>query len=319
MNTAASNAYVGFPAAATSPTITTTPRLFAHEPGARLTAPRMSGAQTAGQQATAGSVSLGSIATPPLPSTSTYPPSVDVVGAFAGARPVLPARHVGMSVAPEQPASVASPVRMTSVAPGGTARDADLVEATLAQLRRSPSGAQVVDRLLAVGARVNVVSDGDFVRLGHGAAHAFYDPAAKTIYLRRTELEGARSSNTQSGFAAVALAHEGTHLLDDVSGVADGFIAARTRAIAHAGGSASLAGVETQRQALFELTMVKEARAFLFAGQVARELGVTTPAADPTSVAASGPNDAATYGRVWDALLSSPYNPAGRTAQLANF
>jgi antirestriction protein ArdC len=203
---------------------------------------------------------------------------------------------------------------MTSLAPGGVASDANLVESALATLRSSASGAQVVDRLLAVGAKVNVINDNEFAALGHGEAHAFFDPSNDTIYMRRSELQG-----PDHRFSAVALAHEGTHLLDDVAGVADPFVARKAQVIAAAGGLATPAGAEAQKQAIFELTMIKEARAFTFAGQVAKELAVATPANDATSISAAGANDQATYGRVWNALLTSAYNPEKRTAAVANF
>ena len=169
--------------------------------------------------------------------------------------------------------------------------------------------------MLAVGAKVNVISDAEFKAMGHDNAHAFYDPKVDTMFLRRSDLSDANNLN----FAAVALAHEGTHLLDDVGQVSTPFIENASRTIAAAGGSTSAAGREAQAQAMFELTMIKETRAFVFAGQVARDLGVQTPATDPTSVAAAGGNDQATYQRVWNAVLNSSYNEEKRQAAPRNF
>jgi hypothetical protein len=227
--------------------------------------------------------------------------------------PALPAAATASPTAAATPA--ATPTRLTTLAPGGAQSDADLVESTLGILRQSPSGAQMVDRLLAVKARVNVVSDAEFSALGHGDAHAFYDPKQDAMFLRRSDLADA----TKQRFAAVALAHEGTHLLDDVGGVSDPFIEDAAHRVQAAGGTATANGAAIQAQALFELTMIKEARAFVFAGQVARDLAVPTPSSDPTSVAAAGGNDQSTYAKVWSSLLTSAYNPEHRTAAVRAF
>jgi hypothetical protein len=226
---------------------------------------------------------------------------------------LAPVAAAGAPVAAAAP--TAAPARHTTHAPGGTQSDANLVESTLGILRQSPSGAQMVDRLLAVKARVNVVSDAEFNALGHGDAHAFYDPKQNAMFLRRSDLADA----TKQRFAAVALAHEGTHLLDDVGGVANPFIDDVAHQIQAAGGTTTAKGASIQAQALFELTMIKEARAFVFAGQVAKDLGVQTPTSDPTSVAAAGGNDQATYAKVWTSLLSSAYNPDHRSAAVRSF
>lgn len=221
----------------------------------------------------------------------------------------------GGSAATGAPAPIAAPAtapRLTNVAPGSSQSDADFVEATLGVLRRSPSGAAVVDRLLAVGARINVVSDAEFQQMGYGEAHAFYDPQLDTVFMRR-------SASSDVAFAAVTLAHEGMHLLDDVARLDDPFVAQASAGVASLGGPSTPQGAEAQRQALFELTMIKEARAFTFAGQVARELAVQLPDGDPTKVAQQGGNDQATYARVWQALLGTRYNPEGRGAQVRNF
>ncbi len=210
--------------------------------------------------------------------------------------------------------AAAAPRPLTTLAPGGNPQDAALVERTLGVLRQSPAGAQVVDRLLAVGAKVNVISDQEFAAMGHGTAHAFYDPKIDTMFLRRSDL----SDNANVQFAAVALAHEGTHLLDDVAKLSDPFISEVTQRVAAAGGLATAQGAAIRDQAMFELTMIKETRAFLFAGQVARELNMQLPASDPTSTAIAGSNDQATFNAVWQRLLSSSYNDQGRTAAPRN-
>lgn len=227
-----------------------------------------------------------------------------------------PGTASGAGTAPVTTAATgtAAPQRLTAVAPGGNQADADLVERTLGVLRGSPNGAQVVDRLLAVGARINVISDAEFQAMGHGDSHAFYDPKIDTMFLRRSDL--ADQSGIQ--FAAVALAHEGTHLLDDVAGLAEPVIRDITAKVVAAGGLGTPAGAEAREQGLFELTMIKETRAFLFAGQVARDLGVQLPATDPTATAIAGGNDQATFNAVWQRLLESSYNPSGRRATPRN-
>lgn len=201
---------------------------------------------------------------------------------------------------------------LTRLAPGAQASDAQLVEQTLNTLRTSPSGAQLVDRLLAVGAKINVVSDDEFSAMGHGDAHAFYDPKLDTMFLRRSELADEQHRN----FAAVALAHEGTHLLDDVGGVGNQMIQEITNNVIAAGGLGTQPGIEARDQGLFELMMVKETRAFVFAGSVARDLGVSVGDEDPTATAIAGGNDPQTYEAVWARLLRSSYNEQHRTAQV---
>jgi hypothetical protein len=235
-----------------------------------------------------------------------------VVGAGPVAAATLP---TGANAAPAAPVAPAPTQPLTTVAPGANPNDAVLVEQTLAKLRQSPSGAQVVDRLLAVGAKVNVISDAEFAQMGHDTAHAFYDPKIDTMFLRRSDL----ADQANVGFAALALAHEGTHLLDDVAGLSDPFVSQLSAQIAAAGGLDTPQGQALREQGMFELTMIKETRAFTFAGQIARDLGVEVKATDPTSVAKAGGNDQATYDAVWQRLLTTSYNEGGRSAAPRNF
>lgn len=263
--------------------------------------------------ATIGAATLGGAG----PTAITTAAPVAVTGPLGATLPA--AASVPITTAPATTAATApaaaTPQRLTTLAPGAAASDADLVESTLSVLRQSPAGAQVVDRLLAVGAKINVLSDAEIAAMGHGTAHAVYDPKVDTMFLRRSDL--ANTSNI--GFAAVALAHEGTHLLDDVGKVDAPYVMQATQRVIAAGGPTTAAGIEAQEQATFELTMIKEARAFTFAGQVAKQLGVALPATDPTSVSVAGGNDQATYGKVFQSLLSSSYNPERRAAPIANF
>jgi hypothetical protein len=241
-------------------------------------------------------------------------PSTSAAGTIAALTGTPATPGTGAIGANAAPVAAAATRPLTSLAPGGSAQDAALVERTLGTLRQSPAGAQIVDRLLAVGARVNVISDQEFAAMGHDSAHAFYDPKIDTMFLRRSDL----ADNTNVQFAAVALAHEGTHLLDDVAKLSDPFISEVTQRVAAAGGLGTAQGAAIRDQAMFELTMIKETRAFLFAGQVARELNVTLPSNDPTSTAIAGANDQATFNAVWQRLLQSSYNEQGRTATPRN-
>jgi hypothetical protein len=257
------------------------------------------GVPTPAPSAPATALDTSMIAPGPLPGTTNLTAALGPVGARTAAS--VPA---GAAAAPIGAA------RLTTVAPGGSQQDADLVERALGVLRHSASGAMIVDRMLAVGAKINVISDGEFAAMGHETAHAFYDPKIDTMFLRRSDL----GDPAKVQFAAMALAHEGTHLLDDVGGIAEGFTRELTARVVAAGGLHGAAGREARDQGLFELMMIKEARAFVFAGTVGRELGVRMPAADPTSVAIAGANDQATYVAVWQRLLQSSYNEQGRHA-----
>ncbi len=254
----------------------------------------------------------------PVPGVNTAP--INTAGTGTGFAPTSAAGTIAALTgtpatgANAAPAATAAARPLTSLAPGGSAADAALVERTLGTLRQSPAGAQIVDRLLAVGARVNVISDDEFQAMGHKDAHAFYDPKIDTMFLRRSDL----ADNTNVQFAAVALAHEGTHLLDDVAKLSDPFINEVTQKVAAAGGLGTAQGAAIRDQAMFELTMIKETRAFLFAGSVARELNLKLPPTDPTSTAIAGANDQATYNAVWQRLLQSSYNEQGRTATPRN-
>lgn len=240
--------------------------------------------------------------------------TIDVADPFSNPLPVFAPSSVAQPVAVNAPLPVAGERPLTVVGTGGNEQDAQYVERALEVLRGSASGAQIVDRLLAVNAKINVLSDQEFASLGHDSAHAFYDPAADTMYLRRSNL--ADDGNVK--FAAVALAHEGTHLLDDVSGITEPVTKEIVGKVAAAGGLESSGGIEARDQGLFELKMIKETRAFVFSGAVARELGLDLPNSDPTSVAIAGANDSATFNAVWERLLRSAYNAEQRSAAPRN-
>ncbi|MBC7645025.1 MAG: hypothetical protein H7123_07850, partial [Thermoleophilia bacterium] len=136
-------------------------------------------------------------------------------------------------------------------------------------------------------------------------AHAYFDPNVNVLYLRRDDLQ------RDTKLAAIEIAHEGTHLLDHVGKVNDAFTKPREATFAGLGAAQAKAARD---QLSFESMMVAESRAFVYAGQVARDIGWTGVAADPTSIASAGGNDAATYAKVWQQLLTGPYNNEHRTA-----
>ena len=209
------------------------------------------------------------------------------------------------------PNAPATTVGTFQTVPGAQAGDDQLVAAAFETLRQSPQGAGLVQQLFASGAHINLLSDQQFAQVGEDGAHAFYDPKADTIYLRRSDLQ----SNLK--LAAIEIAHEGVHLIDDKAHVGAGYLQQKSKEISQFGNTAQ--GAEALKQAQFEYSLILETRAFTYTGQVARELGYDSGPADPTTIAAAGKNDQATYGKVWQALLDSPYNPEQRTATAANF
>lgn len=193
----------------------------------------------------------------------------------------------------------AEPAALTTVGAGGSATDAALVEHALGVLSATASGASIVNGLRGVGAHMMVMSAAEFAANGESGAHAYFDPNTTTLYLRREDL----ANNDK--LAAVEIAHEGTHLLDYIGHVNDAWRAQRQQQLVGTSGAFEGAALAQLR---FENMMVAEARAFTFAGQVAREVGWQAPYGDPTFDAMAGANDAATYGRVWQRLLAGPYN-----------
>lgn len=205
------------------------------------------------------------------------------------------------------------PTPPASAAAGGgpLSGDQQLVASALLALQQSGHGARLVDQLISQHANVLVLSDEEFAAAGEQAAHAFYNPANDAIYLRRSDLQ------KDVRLAAVEFAHEGVHLLDDKGRVADAFIKSESARIAAITDPAAREAAVQQTQ--FELTMIKEARAFTFTGRIAYEIGLQLAQGDPTGVAAQGGNDQSTYSAVWQALLGSNYNPQRRTAAIRDF
>jgi hypothetical protein len=178
-------------------------------------------------------------------------------------------------------------------------------------LRHSPTGAAILDGLIARNAKV-VVESPEVWRT-HGYAPSVVAVTTlddDTIHLQRDVL----ADPAQRTHNAVVVAHEGQHLLDDLSGVD-----AKWRAdVNHdyniylrRGDAASAA--ELVRQARLTHTVVAETRAYIAGGKIARELG------EPESVAneygriaarADDPDSPDTWARTEDAVLHDEvYNP----------
>jgi hypothetical protein len=190
------------------------------------------------------------------------------------------------------------------------AADRPLLDRAFAELRRSPTGASVLSRLERTNIQVKVLTDAAFDQMDKAGSAAVYDPPTDTIYMRRSWLE------QSPGKAASLLAHEGTHALDDLSGL--GIRALQARTVALAAGRPVTA--EVVKQAGFEVNIAKETRGYQVQGLVLKELGLVDPTkvGGPLLIAAQGSPDKATYDAIYRGLVNSPeggYNPEGRRAE----
>jgi hypothetical protein len=211
-------------------------------------------------------------------------------------------RRMGLAVPGPAPTSTSR----FQVAPA----DQPLLDAALAEMRRSPTASGVLQQLERSQVKLTVLDDASFDAMDKQGSAAVYDPPSDTIYMRRSWLE------KSPGKSASLLAHEGQHALDDFNGVGTAALQQRTTALAR-GGAVTPAIVE---QAGWEVGIAKEARGYLVQGLVLKELGLVDPAkvGGPLLVAAQGSNDRATYDQVFRLLVSSPeggYNPDGRTVE----
>jgi len=190
--------------------------------------------------------------------------------------------------------------------------DAPLLKTAFGELAKSTTGKPVLDALQAHGARIAVLSDAEFARLGHEDSGAWFDPQQDIMYVRRDWLQ------KNPVVTASAIAHEAVHAIDDASGLLQDAKDAKARALAALGGEATPALVESRvAQAMWELSIAAETRAFVIQGQILRELGQAEKAAGPIAIAAQGANDRATYDRVFAGIVAhggSAYNPDDRTA-----
>lgn len=200
-------------------------------------------------------------------------------------------------------------------AAGATSRfrvgpDQALLDAALGELGRSPTGAPILAQLERSNVQMRVLDDARFDQMDKQGSAAVYDPQQDTMFLRRSWLQ------KSPGKTASLIAHEGQHALDDLGNVGMAALQQRTAALAR-GGAVTAAIVQ---QAGWEVSIAKEARAYLVQGQVLRDLGLVDPAkvGGPLLTAAQGANDRATYDAVFRGLVSSPeggYNPEGRQAE----
>ena len=159
-----------------------------------------------------------------------------------------------------------------------TPGDQALVDGMLAQLARTPTGAQVVASLTKVGTTVTVLDDAQFAAMGHAESSAWFNNETDTMYVRRSTLQ------TDGLRAAAVFGHEATHAIDDAAGL-----------------GASLA----DRNAV---SIAKEARAFTIHAQLQRELGIP-PEGILADVVRTGANDQATYRKIFTMLVQA--GPAG--------
>lgn len=246
-------------------------------------------------------------------------PNADPAPAPAPAPMPAPTPSPSPSPTGFDPAPVASPVPAMIPAPtttGALSRfrvapaDQPLLDATLAEMRRSPTAAAVLAQLERSQVKLDVLDDAAFDAMDKQNSAAVYDPPSDTILMRRSWLE------KSPGKAASLLAHEGQHALDDFANVGAAALQQRTLALAR-GGAVTPAIVE---QAGWEVSIAKEARGYLIQGLVLKELGLVDPTkvGGPLLVAAQGSNDRATYDQVFRLLVSSPeggYNPQGRSVE----
>lgn len=251
-------------------------------------------------QAAAPEVMPQPTAAPPATSTAAAPagPAFVVAGRTSAQTPLAAGRH-----------TTATPGRIELLTPG----DAALVDAALAELRRSPSGAPVLSALQQFGVRVKVLGDAEFAQLGHEGSGAWFDATQDVMYVRREWLQ------KNPAATASVIAHEGVHAIDDASGLLQGAREARARQLAAMPGDSPTLIEQRVQQAMWELSVASEARAFLVQGQVLRELDQVQKASagGAIAVAAAGANDRATYDRVFQTIVTeggSAYNPEGRSA-----
>ena len=191
--------------------------------------------------------------------------------------------------------------------------DQPLLDRALAEVRRSPTARPILDRLAKTGIQMRVLDDAAFdASTQHGTA-AYFDPTTQSITIRRSSLQ---KDPAKSGSIVV---HEALHALDDIEQVGEAWTVQRATQLG--GGRLT---PESVKQAGFEFSIAKEARAYLLQGTVLRELGLANDPGvrGPIRIAAQGSHDRATYDQVFRMIVSSPeggYNPEGRTAEPVAF
>ncbi len=179
-----------------------------------------------------------------------------------------------------------------------TPADRPAVDTMLAQLRRSATGAAVLDGIERQGAKITVLDDAEFTAAGEATTGAYFDPRTDTIVLRRSDLQ------RDPARAATVFAHEATHALDDHGQVGAAWLQAQ---ITHHTNAGTLTPALTE-QISSSLTVAKEARSFTVQAQVMRELGVQ-PQGALAEVVRTGANDRATYQTIFTMIAQA--GPAG--------
>jgi hypothetical protein len=140
---------------------------------------------------------------------------------------------------------------------------ATAIGSIIAQMRRSSIASSIIDRLggdAEFERHVSVLSDSEFQRRFQGATGVFL-PDSNRIYIPASALRG------DAGRAALTLAHEGLHLLQDApGGVQEGGADALGQALVATGAIDGGGGkLGNQRD---------EAQAYTIEARIAQELGV---------------------------------------------
>ncbi|MCW2924634.1 MAG: hypothetical protein JWM98_2038 [Thermoleophilia bacterium] len=266
----------------------TTPSVMVPAPAAPAPAP------TAPTASVAPAGPAAPVGTAPAPTAATY---VQAGRSTTGLTPLMPGPHT------------ATPGRLDLLTPA----DAGLVDRALGFLRQSPTGAPVLEAMTRYRVKLQVLDDARFAALGHDDAAAYYDTSTDTMSIRRSWLQD-KPEKTAS-----LIAHEGTHAVDDASGLGAGALQSRIARIKATPGVTPAQVAQLTDQASWEVSVAKESRAYLVQGQVLRELHQDDPTkmGGAVLVAAQGANDHATYDKVFTTIVGSAeggYNPQGRKA-----
>lgn len=180
--------------------------------------------------------------------------------------------------------------RSTIVAAQPAKDDAD-VSRLLGTLRmRSASAAPVVDAALASGVAIRVVDDAAIDQADPNLMGQ-YDPGTHMVWLRRSMLGDERQ-------ALQTLAHELLHAVDRGSGH-DAVLRLGMSAAYEAAGWRP--GPALDRQVRYHSGLVREARAYVLASQVRRELGFE-PRSEFHRTISAGATESDAYVAAWEQL-----------------
>lgn len=211
-----------------------------------------------------------------------YVPVTAIVGGEGG----------GPAAAPAQPA----------IAAAATPDDQQLLSNVFATMRTSATAGALAARLLASNTQLRVLDDATFDAQVSPSMSAMYDAATNTILLKRGQLAG----DVQR--AAITLAHESVHALDDAQ-----IDTAQALAVQQAGSMLNGAAWLAQRD--FEIHMVAETRAYMLQAQVTAELGLDSRRIFRVQPAVALDGSLRSYEQTWTAVQAmTEYNPHGRRA-----